>query len=126
MYERFIHAYKEQPLDSQQLLFPQTYTYSPSEYTAIMEAEGILSRMGFEVKEFGPNTIAVYGTPTEIPLKKIGEIFDQIIADIQEVGATQVPMRFVEGIARAVSLRSAVTSGQNLSKKEMTNIDKDL
>ena len=126
LYERFINAYKEQPLDSQQLLFPQTYTYSPSEYTAIMEAEGILARMGFEVKEFGPNTIAVYGTPTEIPLKKIGEIFDQIIADIQEVGATQVPMRFVEGIARAVSLRSAVTSGQKLSKIELTNIVQDL
>lgn len=126
LYERFIHAYKEQPLDSQQLLFPQTYTYSPSDYSAIMEAEEILGKMGFEVKEFGPNTLAVYGTPTEIPLKKIGEIFDHIIADIQEVGSTQIPMRFVEGISRAVSLRSAVTSGQKLSKIELTNIVQDL
>lgn len=68
----------------------------------------------------------MYGTPAEIPTGKIREIFEQILSDIREIGISQVREKVIEGIARAVAQRSAVTSRQKLSILEMKNITRDL
>lgn len=126
LYERFLAAHTGMKLSSQQLLFPQTIEFSAVDYVTIREVEEPLGQMGFELKEFGDNTLIVYGTPAEIPTGKIREIFEQILSDIREIGISQVQDKVIEGIARAVAQRSAVTSRQKLSILEMKNITRDL
>lgn len=126
LYERFLNAQKSGKIASQQLLFPQTMEFPVQDYMAIQEVEGTLVHMGFDVKDFGSNTIIVYGTPPEIPTSRIRSIFDQILADVREVGSQNLANRMPESIAKAISLRSAVTSGQKLSMLEMKNIVQSL
>ncbi|MDX2246742.1 MAG: DNA mismatch repair endonuclease MutL [Bacteroidia bacterium] len=126
LYEKFLRADKETRLPCQQLLFPQTMEFSPMDFSAFQEAEPVLTRMGFEVKEFGRNTMIFYGMPAGIPPGKLKEIVDQVLNDIRHIGTTRVAERLLEGVAKSVAFRSAVTSSQKLSMLEMKNIASDL
>ena len=126
LYERFMQSLKGKQLASQQLLFPQTIELSPLDFSVIMEADPVLNRMGFEIKEFGKDTIIIYGTPIEIPTSKIRDIFSTILADIKDVGHSNVDEKVMSIIARSISEKSAVTSTQKLSMLEMKKIADEL
>jgi DNA mismatch repair protein MutL len=126
LFEKFLKAREGTNLPCQQMLFPQTMEFSPVDYAAIREIDPILIKMGFEVKEFGRNTLIVYGMPSGIASGKLKEIFDQVIADVKEAGTTQVPDKLFEGVVRSVAMRSAISSRQKLSRLEMKNMINDL
>ncbi len=126
LFERFFQTRKNGAIPSQQLLFPQTLELNQSDYHLIKEVERTITHMGFEVKDFGPDTLIVYGTPSEIPTSRIRDIFEQILAEVKESGTTHLQTRITEAIAKAISMKSAVTSGQKLSIIEMDRIVKEL
>ncbi|MFK7925138.1 MAG: DNA mismatch repair endonuclease MutL [Bacteroidia bacterium] len=122
LYESFLRSREGGKLASQQLLFPQTMEFSAADYQLLMTAVDIFAKLGFEVKEFGKNTLIVYGVPTEIATSKVKTIFAQILDDLKQMGQTKVESKIFEGIAKAVSYRSAVTSPHKLSSIEMKNM----
>ncbi|MEL6802935.1 MAG: hypothetical protein AAFO91_04030, partial [Bacteroidota bacterium] len=122
LYERFLRSREGGQLSTQQLLFPQTIELPPADYQLLMNSEEILSKLGFEVKEFGKNTLIVYGVPAEIATSKVNGIFAQILDDLKQMGQTKLEAKIFEGIARAVAFRSAVTSPHKLSMIEMKNM----
>ena len=126
LFERFLKAGRGQGLPCQQLLFPQTVSLPPADYLALREVDGLLARLGFEVKDFGKDTLIVYGTPSGIATGKVREIFDQILADVKTTGTSDALEQQLEGIAKAIALRSAVTSPHKLSMLEMKNMLEDL
>jgi DNA mismatch repair protein MutL len=126
LFEKMLQTQRSSAWSSQQLLFPQTLQYSPGDYLALREVDEVLAQMGFEAKEFGPNTLIIYGAPSGVATSKIQEVFDQILADVKNAGAGATRNRIFEGIARAVALRSAIPGGQRLSVAEMRNLAEDL
>ena len=126
LFERLMTALEGKELPCQQLLFPQTLELSPMDASLLLEAETVLAQMGFELKEFGKNTLIVYGTPAGIPTGKVRDIFEQILVDLKEMGTTRVRERVFEQIALAIATRSAVTSTQKLSTLEMEKIAEEL
>ncbi|RMG56246.1 MAG: DNA mismatch repair protein MutL, partial [Bacteroidetes bacterium] len=126
LFERFLKAGQGQGLACQQLLFPQTLGFPPADYLALREVDALLTRMGFEIKEFGKDTLIVYGTPSGIATGKVRGIFEQILADVKTTGTSQALEQQMEHIARAIALRSAVTSPHKLSMLEMKNMINDL
>lgn len=126
LFEKFLESQKGKQLPCQQLLFPQTIEFSAPDYATIMEAEGALQKMGFELKEFGKNTLIVYGSPAGIPTGQIRDIFEQILSDLKLLGQTKTEDILFEGVARSVSARSAVTSSGKLSIIELKHLVDDL
>ena len=126
LYESFLQVQQGKKLDSQQLLFPQTVAFTAEEYVGMKEAEPVLLQMGFDVKEFGKNTLIVYGTPAGIATGKIRDIFAQVLEDVDKTGGQRAPARLLESVARAVAMKSAVTSPHKLSILEMKNMVEDL
>ncbi|MCB0843523.1 MAG: DNA mismatch repair protein MutL, partial [Bacteroidetes bacterium] len=126
LFEKFLKARAGKNLPCQQMLFPQTMEFAPADFVAIREVDSILVKMGFEVKEFGRNTLIVYGMPSGIASGKLKEIFDQVIADVKEAGTTQVADKLFESVVRSVAMRSAVGSRQKMSMIEMKNMVNDL
>lgn len=126
LFETFLNTNKGKQLSSQQMLFPQTMDFAPQDYMVLKEVDGVLAHMGFEVKEFGKNSLIVYGTPSGIATGKVRDIFDQMVADIQASGGTEMKDRMFDTIAKSVALRSAVTSPRKLSIIEMKNMVDDL
>ena len=126
LYERFLAATEGQQQASQQLLFPQTIEFSATDYLILQEVREVLNQMGFEMNEFGRNTMIIYGTPVGIATGKIKDIFQQILADLNKVGTTRIQRQVFEGVARAVAVKSAVTPTQKLSIIEMRQMLSDL
>ncbi len=126
LFETFLNTNKGKKLSSQQMLFPQTMDFAPQDYMILKEVDNVLAHMGFEVKEFGKNSLIVYGTPSGIATGKVRDIFDQMVADIQAGGGTGMKERMFDTIAKSVALRSAVTSPHKLSIIEMKNMVDDL
>ena len=126
LFEHFLRAISGKRLASQQLLFPQTIELSPSELDIIKEVQTLLGHLGFEIKEFGKDSIIIYGTPVEIPMGKIRDVFNRILADMKEVGITRVQEKLHQQLAKAVAYQSSVTSNQKLSKIEMKKMVEEL
>lgn len=126
LFEKLLKTDNGEKLPSQQMLFPQTLEFAAVDFIAIREVEDMLINMGFEVKEFGRNSFIVYGTPAEINTGNLKEVFEQIVADVNQMGTTRLREKLFERIARAVAMRTAVTSRHKLSMIEMKNITQDL
>jgi len=126
LFEKFLDSQKGKQLSCQQLLFPQTIEFSAPDYAIICEADKALQKMGFELKEFGQNTLIVYGSPAGIPTGQIRDIFEQILADLKMLGTTKTQETLFEGVAKSVSARSAVTSLGKLSMIELKHLVEDL
>ncbi|MEL6134690.1 MAG: hypothetical protein AAFR59_15115, partial [Bacteroidota bacterium] len=126
LYERFLQVRETEKIPCQQLLFPQTVEFSTSDYQALRQADDVLVQLGFEIKEFGRNTLIIYGTPSGIATHKVKEIFAQILADIKQLDGTDIQKRIFEEVARAVAIKCAVTSQQKLSTLEMKNMVEEL
>ena len=126
LYERFLQARGGPKIASQQLLFPQTYEYAPLDFAALKESEHVLLKLGFEFQDLGTNTIIVYGAPAGIANSKIEGIFQQVIADMKEIGQSRVFEKLFENIARSVARQSAITASQSIGEREMQQLLQDL
>jgi DNA mismatch repair protein MutL len=59
-YERFLRA---AALSSWQLLFPRPVKLPPAEFRVLLDNRDLLGRLGFDLEDFGHETIAVRGLP---------------------------------------------------------------
>ena len=126
LYEHFLKAIQGKRLPSQQLLFPHTIDLKPSELELLKEVQTLLAQIGFEIKDFGKDSLIIYGTPVEVPHSKIREVFDHILSEMKELGMTRVKEKLHQQLAKTVAKQSSVTSNQKLSKIEMKKIVEDL
>ncbi len=101
---------------SQQLLFPQTLTLSPSELALLEELMPDLQRLGFEIEPFGGRSILVRGVPADIRAGDeksiLGDVLDAYVAQDNLDDRR-------ERLARAIARKSAVKAGVPLNEKEM-------
>jgi DNA mismatch repair protein MutL len=126
LFERFLQASQGSQMGSQQLLFPQTLAFRPDDYLLLLEVDELLRQMGFELKEFGKNSLIVYGTPSGVSTSKIRAVFEQIVADVRQTGSSSAPEKRAESIARAVAQRCAIPAHHRLDANERHQLVQDL
>src|SRR6185312_8584382 len=71
LYERFLQQLETHSGVSQQSLFPQSVTLNGSDYELLRELLPDIRALGFDIREFGKNTVVVDGIPAE--LNNVGE-----------------------------------------------------
>ena len=104
---------------SQQLLFPQTVSLSPSDFALYSSLEKELQQLGFDAEPFGGNTVIVRGVPADIRNGDERSVLVDVIQSFQEEEATSGQSARTDRLARAVARRSAIRAGTRLSGKEM-------
>lgn len=62
-FERYQSCVAEEQPVTQQSLFPVTLKLNPADYATVMEELERLSKLGFDVRDFGDSSIVVYGLP---------------------------------------------------------------
>ena len=66
-FEQYLqHLAELQPV-TQQTLFPQTVKLSREDYLTVLEQPEMTARLGFDVRDFGNDTVVVYGLPDGFP-----------------------------------------------------------
>lgn len=121
LYERMLDALeKKQPL-SQQSLFPETIRLNASDYQVCLEMMGNLEQLGFDIRDFGNNSIVVHGLPAEMEATDTGNKIELMIEQYKSLQG-EISTGIPERIARAAARSSAIDYGKQLSEIEMQEL----
>jgi DNA mismatch repair protein MutL len=101
------------PSTSQQLLFPRIMDISAEQYALVEELGPLLGRIGFDVKPFGGNTVALEAVP--LAVERAGreeEVLLALLDDLLERGASGSGVQ--EKIAASLACHAAIRFGDRL------------
>jgi len=123
LYERLMAAFGAGGQESQRLLFPLTLRLSPAEVDQVRELSGLLARAGFEVEEFGADTVIVHAVPNPHPWFRAERAFREMIHELTHGSELVRSARNQhERIAKTFACKSAIKAGQRLSDTEMEEL----
>jgi len=106
---------------SQQVLFPETLSLSAGDYLVCQEMMGELSSLGFEIRDFGNNSIIVDGAPSNMEYSDIKSTIEELIEQFKSMQG-ELSLNLTEKVARSVAAACAIPYGRALQQAEMQKI----
>ena len=127
LYERFLVHLEDRKGASQQSLFPQTVTLSPNDYELAKSLLDDIKSLGFEVREFGKNTLVIEGIPVDLGSKNINEtqLFEHLIEGFKN-SQQELKLDKRDALARSMAKNSAIKAGTSLEQQEMNALIEEL
>ena len=118
LYERFLQQLDSHSGVSQQTLFPQSVTLNAADYELLRELLNDIRALGFDIREFGKNTVVVEGIPAELPNANEHELLEHLLEGFKNnQSALKLDKR--DNLARSLARNAAIKAGTRLSLDEM-------
>ena len=118
LYEKFMHAIESGASPSQRLLFPITLSLSPAEAEALDANRDVLTTLGYEIGEFGGQSVIVHAVPAPHPRfdaeRCLRDTLAALTGDRPPAGAARH-----QHLAATVACKAAIKAGDPLSVPEM-------
>jgi DNA mismatch repair protein MutL len=127
IYEKMMQALNNhQPL-AQQSLFSETVKLNSGDYQVCLDMMEDLEQWGFDIRDFGNQSVVVHGMPAdiEVPGRGAVETLEMMIEQFKSLKG-EVDMGISEKIARSTARSSAISYGQQLSELEMQELTDQL
>lgn len=123
LYEKYMQALQNQPIASQQKLFPKSITLTAADAMLLTDLLADIRAIGFDVNNLGGNTFAINGVPAELNHYNEQHLIDEVLENYkqQQHGHTRH-----QNIARILAQRAAVKPGTTLSSEEMNTLTDEL
>ncbi len=85
-YERYLERIVESQPVRQQTLFPVTVHLSAEDYLALLEQPDLTAGLGFDIQDFGGNTVVVNALPEGYPVEetRVRESIDGLVAALKD------------------------------------------
>jgi len=127
LYERFSMHLDDRKGASQQSLFPQTVTLSPNDYELAKSLLDDIKSLGFEVREFGKNTLVIEGIPVDLGSNQVNEtqLFEHLIEGFKN-SQQELKLDRRDALARSMARNSAIKSGMVMGQEEMNTLIEQL
>ena len=107
------------------MLVPLTLEYPKNEIIVLKENLAILSNMGFEIEEFGINSIIVKSHPTWIR-ENINEVIKRIIESVINKEKDFNLKRFNDHLAATLACKASIKANTNITMEEAKYLIDDL
>lgn len=121
IYERMLSALENQQALAQQSLFPETITLNASDYQVCIEMMTSLEQLGFDIRDFGNNSVVVHGLPADMKAMGARDTIELMIEQFKSnEGLSETG--HAERLSRAAAKASAISYGSQLTKLEMQEI----
>ena len=121
LYERYAEALGNQPMATQNALFPKTIELPPADALLLRGILAEVNRLGFEIAEFGGNAFVVHGTPAELSGNQAEENLVEKLLD-QYKDNLDLELGLHDNLARAMARSAALRRGQFLTVPEMQDL----
>lgn len=118
LYERFLQQLENHSGLSQQSLFPETVTLNSSDFELLKELLPDIRALGFDIREFGPNTVVVDGVPADINPNSEQALLDSLLEGFKNNTAI-LKLDKRDTLARTLARNAATKAGTKLSLDEM-------
>jgi DNA mismatch repair protein MutL len=123
LFQRLMSAFEEAGQESQRLLFPLTIRLPAPEARQVREIQSLLGRIGFEVEDFGGDTVIVHSVPNPHPYFDAERCFREMIGELTEGSELVRSARNQhERIAMTFACKGAIKAGQRLEAREMAEL----
>ena len=126
LFERFLQHLENRQGASQQSLFPQTVTLNAVDFELVKELLTDIQSLGFQIREFGKNTMIIEGVPADIGtnISEL-EILEHLLEGFKNNQST-LKLSKRDSLARALARNTSIKSGQSLSSEEMNMLIDEL
>lgn len=125
-FEELTRQYRAGKIEKQQLLFPQTMTFTPEEIAAFEEARELFERAGFEAEHFGGNDIIVKAMPAILGDADVKPLFEKIFTEFSELGSSTAIDEKLSHMFSVIACHRQVRAGDHLSTPEMQRLVDDI
>jgi len=118
LYERFLQQLENHSGVSQQSLFPQSVTLNGADYELLRELLPDVRALGFDIREFGKNTVVVEGIPAELNNANEHALLEHLLEGFKNNQAI-LKLDKRDNLARSLARNAAIKTGTKLSLEEM-------
>ena len=121
LYEEYLENSTIKEAMSQQLLFPLSLSFIPSDIAVIQELKSDLESTGFGFETIADETVVVKGIPTTISESQVSIILEQLLEDIKN----EIPnasFSQVDILAKSMAKSMSIKTGTTLDVKEQEEI----
>src|SRR3954470_19385881 len=121
LYERFLQQLETHSGVSQQSLFPQSVTLNGADFELLRELLPDIRALGFDIREFGKNTVVVEGIPAELSNVDEHQLLEHLLEGFKNnMAILKVDKR--DNLARSLARNAAIKTGTKLSLEEMNQL----
>ncbi|ADY53983.1 DNA mismatch repair protein MutL [Pseudopedobacter saltans DSM 12145] len=122
LYEKFLEQLESHKGLSQQSLFPQTITLNAMDFALVNELLPSFHALGFQIREFGKNTLVIEGVPADIPENhNLAEMMEKLIEGFKNNYST-LKLDKRDNLARTLAKNASIKAGTVLKQEEMNNL----
>lgn len=121
LYEQILAGMTRGGMNRQRLLFPFTLDLSPEEHAAALDFAALLEQAGFELEDFGSNSVVIRSTPALEGLGNAEGYLREMLRDLVREGQGSTGTRH-QRLARSLACRAAIKSGRRLDSREMNEL----
>ena len=121
LYEEFLASMTVRQSASQQLLFPLSLFFSPSDRALIESMKPSLEGAGFMFIDDTDGHVVISGVPVNVTESEVSIVLEDLISDLQD-GIPESSFSQNDSIARSLARSVAVKTGTYLSEKEQESL----
>ena len=108
----------QEKISSQVLLVPATVRLSPAAAGILLENAALLEELGFEIEEFGENTLLLRQIPMDLSPEQAAETAETLAADLLS-GRRERPETVRDELLHTVACKAAIKAGWISDEKEL-------
>lgn len=124
LYEKYLYALENNPIASQQLLFPRVVQLQAGDEQILEEILPEMGALGFTVNAFGKNAFVINGLPAELHLENEQTLLAEIIDSYKFV--KQNDQNKHRNVAKTLAKKAAIKAGTRLKTEEMNKLVDEL
>ncbi len=125
LFQKYSRQFETGKPFSQQSLFPQTISFSTSDFHLIQEFENEFRALGFDLQEFGQNSYAIQGLPTDIKNGTEKELLETLLEQLKN-NSGELISKTRENLSRSMARNIAIRKNSTLNIQEMKMIFHEL
>lgn len=118
LYERYLQQLQNHSGVSQQSLFPQSVTLNSIDFALLNELLPDIKALGFDIREFGKNTVVVDGIPADLNNNNEHELLEQLLEGYKN-NQSELKLDKRDSLARSLAKNAAIKAGTKMTSEEM-------
>jgi DNA mismatch repair protein MutL len=119
LFEQISERLTTRALESQRLLSPLVLELTPAEHETLTARAGELSRMGFEIEDFGGASIRVNAVPAVLDLSRSEAALRAVAADLEGLAPKSEVHDALRQMAATMACHAAVKANDSLTREKM-------
>jgi DNA mismatch repair protein MutL len=122
LYEQLRTRVLDGAVESQRLLVPDPVEFTAEEAAVLIDHTELLAQLGFQVEEFGGNTLLLSAYPVMLARADRAELLRDVAGRLVSDSSQPDRRDLLDGLLHMMSCKAAIKAGQRLAPEEMESL----